>query len=246
MKIDKSEKLFIGILLILTFFLYGLHFLIFRDWHHIFIFGLGDLAFIPLEVIFVSLILHRVLESNEKKKQRRKLYMVIEIFFSEVGIKILRLFSKNDEKFDSISDDLQIRTDWDKAKFKKLKEIKKEYIPDVKFDCDSMEKTRSILKEQREFLVKLIENPVLLEHEKFTELLMAVFHFEEELRCRGDLSQLPQPDQDHLAKDAQRVYILLGYEWVDYMEHMQENYPYLFSFAIRVNPFNQEDDVIIK
>lgn len=100
--------------------------------------------------------------------------------------------------------------------------------------------------EQRNLLLRLIENPVLLEHETFTELLMAVFHFEEELRCRGDLNQLPQTDREHLASDAQRVYVLLGYEWVDYMEHMKENYPYLFNFAIRVNPFDREDRVVVK
>jgi len=245
MKIDKNDKLFIAFLTALAILLYGIHYLIFRDWHHIAIFGLGDLAFIPLEVVFVSLILERVLASNAKQKQFSKLYMVIEIFFSEVGIKILRIYSKNDENFNSISDNLQIQADWDKSKFSKLKEIKKQYNPVVRFDIDSMEKTSKILSENREFLIRLIENPALLEHETFTELLMAVFHLEEELHCREDLKNLPAADQEHLANDAQRVYVLLGYEWVNYMEHMKENYPYLFNFAIRINPFNTEDDVII-
>ncbi len=246
MKIDKGEKLFIVFLTFLAVLLYGLHYLIFKDLHHIVIFGLGDLAFIPLEVIFVSLILHKVLETNGKKKQLSKLYMVIQIFFSEVGIKILRIYSKNDENFKSISEDLKIRTDWNKKEFTRLKEIKKCYNPVVRFDIESMEETKRILYEQRNLLLRLIENPVLLEHETFTELLMAVFHFEEELRCRGDLNQLPQTDREHLASDAQRVYVLLGYEWVDYMEHMKENYPYLFNFAIRVNPFDREDRVVVK
>jgi hypothetical protein len=229
MKMDKSEKQFIVVLLILSFLLYTLHYLIFRDFHHIVIFGLEDLAFIPLEVIFVSLILHRVLESNAKEKQLSKLYMVIQIFFSEVGIKILRIYSKNDENFNSISDDLKIQADWTKKEFAKLKDIKRNYKPVVKFDIESMEETRRILYNQRGLLLRLIENPVLLEHETFTELLMAVFHFEEELHSRGDLNLLPQADKEHLANDAQRMYVLLGYEWVDYMEHMKENYPYLFN-----------------
>lgn len=246
MKMDKSDRRFVISLTMLAIVLYGIHYLIFRDLRHIGIYGLGDLAFIPLEVIFVSLILERVLESNGKKRQLSKLYMVIQIFFSEVGMKILRSYSKNDENFNSISDDLRIQADWDRSKFARLKEIKKSYSPVVRFDIDSMEETKKTLYEQRDLLLRLIENPVLLEHETFTELLMAVFHLEEELRFRGDLNQLPQADQDHLAKDAQRVYVLLGYAWVDYMEHMKENYPYLFNFAIRVNPFDRADDVIIK
>lgn len=246
MKIDKSDKIFIVSLTALAVLLYGIHYLIFGDLHHILIFGLEDIAFIPLEVIFVSLILHRVLDLNAKKRQLSKLYMVIQIFFSEVGIKILRIYSKNDKNFEAISDDLKIQADWDKKKFARLKDIKRSYNPIVKFDIDSMEETRTILYEQRKLLITLIENPALLEHETFTELLMAVFHLEEELRSRGDLKALPQTDKDHLANDAQRVYVLLGYEWVDYMEHMKDNYPYLFNFAIRVNPFNQADDVVIE
>jgi hypothetical protein len=95
-----------------------------------------------LEVIFVSLILHRVLESNAKRRQLSKLYMVIQIFFSEVGIKILRIYSKNDQNFDSISDNLKIQADWNKREFAKLKEIKKCYNPVVSFDIDSMEETK--------------------------------------------------------------------------------------------------------
>ena len=39
-----------AIFIILSVFIYGLHYLIFRDVHHIFIFMVGDLAFLPLEV----------------------------------------------------------------------------------------------------------------------------------------------------------------------------------------------------
>jgi hypothetical protein len=35
-----------------------------------------------------------------------------------------------------------------------------------------------------------------------------------------------------------RVYGLLTAEWLDYMQHLRENYPYLFSFAMRTNPFD--------
>ena len=246
MKIDKSEKQFIVLFTGLAILLYGLHYVIFSDLHHIFIYGLGDFAFVPLEVVFVSFVLHRILESKEKKSKCSKLYMLIEIFFSEVGIEILRLYSKNDENFNSISEELKIQSDWGKKEFIKLKDIKKSYDPVVRFDIDAMKETKTILYEQRDFLLRLIENPVLLEHETFTDLLMALFHFEEELRLRVDLDNLPQTDKDHLVNDAKRVYSLLGYEWVDYVEHMHEKYPYLFHFSIRVNPFDQEDDVIVK
>jgi hypothetical protein len=91
---------------------------------------------------------------------------------------------------------------------------------------------------EKQFLLSLLGNPNLLEHETFTELLWAVFHLAEELGNRQDVSSLPASDYDHLIGDIKRVYVLLGSEWLSYMKHLQENYPYLFSLAVRTNPFN--------
>jgi hypothetical protein len=35
-----------------------------------------------------------------------------------------------------------------------------------------------------------------------------------------------------------RVYSMLIGEWLSYMKHVKDNYPYLFSFAMRTNPFD--------
>jgi len=40
--------------------------------------------------------------------------------------------------------------------------------------------------------LRLLENPVLLEHESFTELLRSVFHLSEELEQRDDFGKLPR------------------------------------------------------
>jgi len=36
------------------------------------------------------------------------------------------------------------------------------------------------------------------------------------------------------------------FEWLQYMEHLLNNYPYLFSLAIRINPFDPDADVEFK
>jgi hypothetical protein len=68
---------------------------------------------------------------------------------------------------------------------------------------------------ERDFLVRLLENPILLEHESFTELLRAVFHLTEELAAREDLGNLPDSDYKHLAGDIKRAYVLLVHQWLD-------------------------------
>lgn len=105
---------------------------------------------------------------------------------------------------------------------------------------------KRFLVEKRQFLLNLLENPNLLEHETFTNLLWAVFHLTEELDHRTDLKGLPGSDYQHLAGDLKRVYCLLIAEWLAYMKHLKSEYPYLFSLALRTNPFDANATVEVK
>jgi len=98
---------------------------------------------------------------------------------------------------------------------------------------------RELIAGKAEFLLRLMENPNLLEHERFTHLLMATFHLEEELVARSEEGELPESDLRHLAGDVDRVYGQLARFWLDYMKYLKTNYPYLFSLAVRMNPFDQ-------
>ena len=109
-----------------------------------------------------------------------------------------------------------------------------------------LEYLRDFLIGKRDFLLRLLENPNLFEHESFTELLRAVFHLTEELQNREDISQLPDSDYEHLAADIRRAYVLLVEHWLDYMKHLKDNYPYLFSLAMRTNPFDQSASPVVK
>ena len=93
--------------------------------------------------------------------------------------------------------------------------------------------------------MRLMENPNLLEHERFTGLLLAVFHLTDELIRRQDFDTLPATDLAHLGGDAQRAYDQLIVDWVIYLEYLQKSYPYLFSLAIRDNPLDQTANPIV-
>jgi len=101
-----------------------------------------------------------------------------------------------------------------------------------------LEGLRNFLREKRGFLLNLLQNPNLLEHESFTELLWAVFHLTEELVYRKNIKKTNSADLDHLMGDIRRAYGLIINEWLQYMEHLKEDYPYLFSLAVRTNPFD--------
>ncbi len=63
------------------------------------------------------------------------------------------------------------------------------------------EHLRAFLAERRGFMLRLLENPMLMEHEMFTDLLLAVFHLTEELTHRRKVTDLLAADQAHLAGD---------------------------------------------
>ncbi|MFC2045661.1 hypothetical protein ACFLUH_03175 [Chloroflexota bacterium] len=99
---------------------YYVHYLIFRDIHHIFIYLLGDLAFLPLEVLLVVLIIERVLSNREKQAKLEKLNMVVGAFFSEVGNYLLRDFLNYFHNREEISQHLKVTSDWTKKIFSEL------------------------------------------------------------------------------------------------------------------------------
>jgi len=109
-----------------------------------------------------------------------------------------------------------------------------------------LQNLRDFLISQRGFLLRLLENPNLLEQEAFTEQLWAVFHLADELYYRPELTALPNSDYRHLAVDAQRAYSALTSEWLKYMAYLLKRYPYLFSLALRTNPFDPSASPIIK
>jgi len=234
------------ILIVLSAFVYFIHYLIFRDLHHVFIYLIGDIAFVFIEVLLVTLIIHRVLTIREKRTMLEKLNMIIGVFFSEVGTTLLTYLSDYDPELHKIKKELLVANDWSDKKFSTVSKNLKGYSYKVDIRKINLEHLRDFLLGKRDFLVRLLENPNLLEHELFTEFLWSVFHLIEELNARKDLKQLPDTDYIHLVGDIKRAYTLLVREWLNYMKHLKDNYPYLFSLALRTNPFDENASPIVK
>jgi len=233
------------ILVVLSAVVYFLHYAIFRDVHHIMIYLVGDIAFVFLEVLMVTLIIHELLNRREKRQRLRKLNMVIGAFFSEVGFELLRVLTDWDPHLEGVRSRLQVTTLWTEEQFDTAEALMKAYkfrIAEEKLDPIRL---RQFLAQKLEFLLRLMENPNLLEHESFTDLLLAVFHISEELVARDDLAELPETDRAHLTGDANRVYGQLTGSWLEYMKYLRATYPYLFSLAVRTNPFDRTASPVV-
>ena len=247
MKEDTRWKLTIGIgLVFLSIVLFTAHYLIFQDEHHLFIFFLGDIAFIPIEVLIVTLIIDQLLESREKQRRMEKLNMVIGTFFSTFGTPLLTRLSGVDERIGPVKERLVVTSNWNPAMFQDTKKCLDEYTCSVSLARIDLEDFRKFLIGHEEFLLRLVENPMVFEHESFADLILAINHLIEEMKARGDLSQLPPSDRSHLTTDIQRAYSQLIREWIKYMEYLKNHYPYLFSLAMRKNPFDESASVIVR
>lgn len=231
---------FAAFLLGISCLLYILHFLIFKDARHIFIYLLGDIAFVPISVLLVTLVLEQIMESKQKEMLLHKLNMVLGTFFSEMGNPLLRIFESFWHDNPDLKDRLQIKKEWTYKDFCSAKDFLTHlpYLADAK--KTDLVKVCVFLTQKRPFMLTLLENPNLLEHDKITDMLWAIFHLTEELMARKNLRALGDNDLEHLSGDIKRACDRLLLEWLDYMQHLSHDYPYLYSLAVRTNPFNPE------
>ena len=141
---------------------------------------------------------------------------------------------------------LVITNDWTDEQFVQVSNSLKSYHYSVNIHTCRLDELKKFILEKREFLVRLLENPLLIEHERFTDLLRAAFHLAEELACRDNLNTLPEEDKNHISNDMKRVYERLVHQWLDYMRYQKEHYPYLFSLSMRTNPFDKKASPIFQ
>jgi len=232
-------RIIVGLVLIfLSALVYFIHYLIFRDAHHIFMYLVGDIAFVFIEVLLVTMIIDQLLHAREKQSLLFKLNMIIGLFFTEAGRELIARLSTFYPDVEKIRSDLIMTDRWSREDFTNL-EKRLETI-DYRMDSQrgDLEGLRGFLVEKRDFFLRLLENPNLLEHEEFTDLLWGIVHLTEELMFRKDLAALPKTDYSHLSVDMRRAFTRLVRGWIRYMAHLKKDYPYLFHLAVRTNPFD--------
>jgi len=183
---------------------------------------------------------------RDKKEKIEKMNMVVGAFFTEMGGTLLDRLNDFDKNFDEVKNNFIDIDTWSKKDFPEKLEMAKNIHYELDMGKGDLEKLKLFLLEKKDFTLRLLENPNLLEHDSFAELLWAVTHLTEELSLRKDLKICTNTDLCHLQGDMKRAYIILIYEWIEYMGHLKNKYPYLFSLAVRMNPFNPEASIEIK
>lgn len=226
-----------SILIGISIIFYLIQYAIFQDAQSIFNNLFTQLGFLPVSVFLVTIVISQLLTVREKRAKMNKLNMVIGAFFSEIGNYLLADLIRYFDNREDISRNLGLSANWKAADFKRADA----YAYNLKIDLDirkiDLGELKRFLGSKRTYLLTLLENPSLLEHDRFTDLLWATTHLDEELEARTSLENLSEADLKHLAGDIQRMYDHLASEWLDYVQHLKANYPFLFSLVLRTHPF---------
>jgi hypothetical protein len=202
--------------------------------------GVGTFIFVIANSIELTL------GRKDAVAKKRKVNMIVGVFFSEAGVPLIRKLKDSVTFSESLNNSVLVQPDWSERKFLDAKTRLGSLNFEIDIDKVDLPGVHQLLRGKRTLLVQLLQHPVLFEHEAFTDLLNAVFHLEEELSAREDFSQLPESDLNHLAGDTKRVFSLIVIQWLDYMFHLKTHYPYLFSLAVRTNPFNTAGSAVVR
>jgi len=230
-------------LLTTSMVIYSIHYMVFGDLGFLTRRGFANLAFVPIQGLVVTLIIAELMVIMTRGARMQKTNMVIGVFFSELGTDLLRALYISDPQAMTLRETFEAAGDLNAKEVMSLFKKIDDYPFRINVDRPALNDLRQILTPRRDFMVRLLENPSLLENENFTDLLWAIFHLTEELDARTDLTQVPESDFEHLKGDISRSYGHLFREWLKYMRHLHDNYPFLYSFSMRTSPIEPESQV---
>ncbi len=204
-----------------------------------------DLIFLPLDVVLITFVLDRILSTREKRDRLEQVNIVISAFFSETGSGALKSLNAVLADIEAVKALVDMKPSWNDKAFDTAAKAVKSCPVHAALDAQSIQALKDALPAKEE-IVRMFANPNLLEHDTFTDMLWALYHLVDEISSRTDVAALPKSDVEHLKGDVSRAYGLLGYEWVNYMKHLKARYPYLWSLAVRKNPFSELSSVIVQ
>jgi hypothetical protein len=200
---------------------------------------LHEIALMPLEFVVVTLGLEQILELTHKRENQAKISMIESVFFSESGSDMLRyLFSCDaDKDIEEIRSIMDVQRDWSAKQIRQARAA----VKNITYEVDSSKidffGLHYHLSTRHSYFLKVIENPALSGHERFTELLLHIYHLWEELECRTDLYNLPPDDREYLCKAVNAVYKELAIEWMQNATDLLLHQPERLHHVIRTNPF---------
>lgn len=225
------------VLIFLSAGIYTLQIVLFHDVKDTAFYLLQDFAFLPVQVALVTVIAGQIVSARERETRIEKTRMLMGSFFSDVGAQLLAEMRPEVTGCTVLAPLLQVDDRWEKRDFEKAAGALRALPFSVSCRPETFARLKALLNESRMPLLVISSNPVLLEHEDFTDMLWAIFHLTDEFAARTDFALLPAADAAHLNADAQRVLSTVLVNWLRHMAYLKAEYPYLYLLEAHRNPF---------
>ncbi|MDO4633339.1 MAG: hypothetical protein Q4B01_05715 [Eubacteriales bacterium] len=222
----------VSILIAVSLAIYGLQLLIFHDPKTTSFYILQDLAFMPFTIAIATLVVGEVMDSREKKERKQKTQMLTSTFFTELGAPLMLQLKEMSEVDSEIVETIAGISIEDEASVRKVQEELRRAAFRVSLNEESYTAVRDLILEKQTMLLVIASNPLLIEHEEFTDMLWNVFHLIDEFRLRGAYAQMSQADRAHLENDLAGVLKLILISWSENILYIKENYPNFYNTSL--------------
>ena len=223
--LNKKNIVIISVLLAISACIYGMQILIFKDVRNTEFYIFQDMAFIPISIAITTVVVGELLDINNKRDSRQKTRMLTSTFFSDIGFELmsmLALVSNIDEAL------LQTINDSDLSEQDKISAIKNSGFT-VNADMGMYTVISDVIIASKTDILILSSNPMLYDHECFSDLLWELLHLMDEFRLRGNYVKLTPNDLTELNSDFAQVLELLLINWVVNAKYLKETYPNFYK-----------------
>ena len=218
---NKKNIIIISVLLAISACIYGMQILIFKDVRNTEFYIFQDMAFIPISIAITTVVVGELLDINNKRDSRQKTRMLTSTFFSDIGFELmsmLALVSNIDEEL------LHTINATELSEPDKITAIKNSGLT-VNADIGIYTIISDVIIASKTDILILSSNPMLYDHEYFSDLLWELLHLMDEFRLRGDYVKLTPNDLTELNSDFAQVLELLLINWVVNAKYLKETYP---------------------
>jgi hypothetical protein len=149
-------------LVALSVCIYSLKFLVLKNPGDTLNYILNSAGFLPINVLLVTIVLNKLLAIRSKRERMEKMNMVIGTFYTEIGTRLIKDIARSDPDAGRLGGSLIMGSEWDDGAFAEVQKKVAGYDYKVEVSAIDLVRFHEFLSSRRDFMLRLLENPVLL------------------------------------------------------------------------------------
>ncbi|WP_281522512.1 hypothetical protein [Mogibacterium timidum] len=223
--LNRKSIIIVSALVLISASIYGLQILIFHDVRNTEFYIFQDMAFIPISIAITTIVVGEILDVTNKRDSRRKTRMLTSTFFSDLGFELMSMLALVSNIDDATLHAINCEEVSVSDKINTIKAF------DFKINADLAiyNIISDLIVSSKTDILIISSNPMLYDHEYFSDLLLDLFHLLDEFRLRGDYIKLTREDLLHFNEDFAQIFELLLINWVINAKYLKETYPHFYK-----------------